>query len=112
MKNALKLGFLLLLLLALPCRSQLPVAGSAAPIKGTFYVTVDDECTIFVNGKKVYFAQIGESRSPETELKVGDHVVVQLLNKTDGRHFLFCFASSDGKTIFSFKHHQFRNRRT
>jgi hypothetical protein len=106
--NALKFAALLLLLFTLPCRSQLPVSGSAPPIKGTFYVTVDDECTIFVNGKEVYHAKIGESRSPETELKVGDHLVVQLLNKTDGRHFLFCFVSADGKTIFNFKHHQFK----
>jgi hypothetical protein len=107
--NTLRLTALFCLLLLIPrCPAQLPVAGSAPPVKGTFYVTVDDECTIFVNGQKIYHAKVGESRSPETELKVGDHLVVQLLNKTDGRHFLMVFASSDGHTIFSFKHHQFK----
>jgi hypothetical protein len=106
--NALRIAAFFSLLLILRSDAQLPVAGSAPPIKGTFYVSVDDECTIYVNGKNIYHAAIGESRSPETELKVGDHIVVQLLNKTDGRHFLFVFASSDGRTIFSFKHHEFK----
>ena len=42
------------------------------------------------------------------ELKVGDRVVVELRNDSDGRHFLFLFASSDGGTVVSFKHHDFK----
>ncbi len=91
-------------MLTLHCRAQLPGGPEEPPIKGTFYVSVDDGCTIYVNGQKVYKAGLGESRSPEVELKVGDRVVVELRNKTDGRHFNFLFASSDGQKVVSFRH--------
>jgi hypothetical protein len=95
-------------LLVLRCSAQLPNPAPPAPIKGTFYISVDDAATIFVNGQKVYYAQIGESRSPELELKEGDHIVVELRNDTDGRHFIFLFASSDGNSVISFRSHDFK----
>jgi hypothetical protein len=106
--NTLRFIGLCIFLLAVRCPAQLPVAGSLATYSGAFYVAVDDEATIYVNGMECYHAKIGESRSPETELKVGDRVVVQLWNKGGPRHFLFVFVASDGKTTFSFKHHQFK----
>lgn len=94
--------------LAISCLAQLPGAMQPQPIKGTFYVSVDDACTIYINGQKVYDARIGESRSPELDLKAGDRIVVALRNDTDGKHFLLLFASSDGKSVVSFKHHDFK----
>lgn len=98
----------LLCLLALPCSAQLPGVSTEPPIRGTFYVSVDDSCTIFVNGVKAYHTGIGVNRSPELEVKIGDRIVVHLQNDTDGRHFIFLFASSDGQKVVSFKHENFR----
>jgi len=103
--NPLKLT-LFLALLTLHCSAQLP--NTPKPIKGTFYVSVDDACTIFVNGQNVFQAGFGQSRSPELELKVGDRVVLQLRNDSNGRHFIFLFASSDGQAVISFKHRDFK----
>jgi len=88
--------------------SQLPDAPTPPPIKGTFYVSVDDAATIYVNSQKAFEAKFGESRSPELELKAGDRIVVELRNDTDGRHFIFLFASSDGNSVISFKQHDFK----
>jgi len=96
------------LMLTLRCPAQLPGAPEPAPIKGTFYISVDDAATIYVNGQKAFSAPIGENRSPELELKVGDRIVVELRNDTDGRHFIMLFASSDGQTVISFKQHDFK----
>ncbi len=105
--NLLKISALFLLLL-LPCRGQFPSTDAPAPLKGVFYVSVDDAATIFVNGEQKYKAGIGESHSPEMELKAGDRVVVELRNDGDKRHFMLLFASSDQKSIVSFKHLDFR----
>ena len=98
----------LFLLLLLPCRGQLPSTNTPAPLTGVFYISVDDAATIFVNGQEKYKAGIGESHSPEMELKAGDRIVVELRNDGDGRHFMLVFCSSDQKTIVSFKHLDFR----
>ena len=99
---------LIALSLVLQCSAQLPGAPAPPPMKGTFYVSVDDAATIYVNGQKAYDAKFGESRSPELELKEGDRIVVELRNDTDGRHFLFLFASSDGNSVISFRQHDFK----
>jgi hypothetical protein len=110
--NPLKFAFLLCLLallalLALPCAAQ-SITNPTAPVSGSFYVSVDDHCTIFVNGEKVYHGNLGSSRSPETSLKVGDRVLVHLSNDMGPRHFLVAFASSDGKQVISFKRSDFK----
>jgi hypothetical protein len=100
----------LLLVLAvaftLPCQAQLPTNDKSA--RGSFYVSVDDATTIFVNGQKIYHTGIGDHRSPETELKTGDRVLVRLHNKGGPRSFMLLFASSDGRTIVSFRNRDFK----
>jgi len=104
---------LILCLLTLACRAQLPgdnglAGGNQASIKGSFLVSVDDSCTIFVNGKTVFQCGIGEKRSPALELKVGDRILVQLVNTGGPRHFFCLFASADGQTVISFKRTDFK----
>lgn len=94
--------------LTLYCQAQLPNKSDFLPLKGNFYVSVDDTCTIFVNGQSVYKAKLGQSRSPDLELKVGDRIVVQLQNDGDKRYFTFLFAASNGQSIISFKHRDFK----
>ena len=53
-------------------------------------------------------AGIGESRTPELDLKTGDRIVVQLRNDGDKRYFMLVFASSDGQTVVSFRNHDFK----
>jgi hypothetical protein len=77
-------------------------------VKGTFYVSVDDFAFVFVNGMQVYRAGIGETRSPEVELKTGDRVVVQLHDKGGERWFAMAFASSDGQSVVSFRNHDYK----
>ncbi len=104
--NFLKFAAFFLLLLV-PCRGQFS-KDPPAPVKGVFYVSVDDACTIFVNGEQKFEADIGGSESPEMALKVGDRVVVKLRNDGGARHLMLVFASSDRKTVVSFKHTDFR----
>ena len=98
---------LLLCLCSLAAHAQLPAAAGPKTLTGNFYVSVDDACTIYLNGEKAYSAKVGESRSPELTVKVGDRIVVHLRNDTDGRHFIFLFSASDGEVI-SFKHRDFK----
>lgn len=87
-----------------PCNAQI----TNKPMKGTFYITVDDAATIYVNGEKVIAAGIGESRSPEIELKADDRIVVQLRDDGGGRHFMMVFASSDGQSLCNFRASNFK----
>jgi len=104
--NSLKLAFLLCLL-ALPCAAQ-SITTPVLPVTGNFFVSVDDHCTIFINGQKFYHGDLGSSRSPDTVLKVGDRVVVHLVNDVGPRHFMMVFASTDGKQVISFKRSDFK----
>ena len=99
---------LLAFLTAFSCQAQLSSTFDDRSIKGSFYVSVDDAATIYVNGKQFYSANIGESRSPETELKTGDRIVVHLRDDGGGRHFVMLFASSDGQNIVSFRSNDFK----
>ena len=91
---------------ALPCQAQ--IEKTEAPTKGTFYVSVDDAATIFINGKEFYKAGVNESRSPEGELKAGDRVVVHLRNDSSAKRFMLVFVSTDGKTTVSFRNSDFK----
>jgi hypothetical protein len=77
-------------------------------LKGSFYVSVDDGASIYVNGNKVHTAKINESRSPEMELKTGDRVVVHLHNATAEHRFMMLFVGSDQSNIVSFRARDFR----
>ncbi len=102
--------FILFLLLVFPLasRAQFSSTLNDKAVKGTFYVSVDDGATIFINGQKFYDAPLNESRSPETQLKTGDRIVIHLRNDSAGRRFLMAFAGSDGQTIVSFQARDFR----
>jgi len=97
---------LIFVLCALSCFAQTNT--TAKPTKGTFYISVDDGAIIFINGAQVYEAAIGETRSPELELKEGDRLVVELRNDGDKRYFMLVFAASDEQTVVSFKHRNFK----
>jgi hypothetical protein len=98
---------LLLCLLALPCAAQ-SITSPVTPVTGSFYVSVDDHCTILINGQKFYHGDLGSSHSPETTLKVGDRLIVHLHNDMGPRHFMVAFISSDGKQVISFKRADFK----
>jgi biopolymer transport protein ExbD len=100
--------FLFAAVLTSPCKAQLANTREQKSATGTFYVSVDDMAKIFINGTKVFEANAGESRSPQVELKNEDRVVVQLENKVGTRRFMLVLASSDGETIVSFKHSDFK----
>ena len=99
---------LLTFIATLPCEAQLASTLNDKSTKGTFYVSVDDGATIYINGTKFYGTGIGESRSPETELKTGDRIVIHLRNDTAGRRFLLVFAGTDGQTIVNFRARDFK----
>lgn len=102
--------FVLLLTAAFmfPARAQFTSTRDEKSAKGTFYVSVDDAATIYLNGKEVHKAPVGESRSAELELKTGDRIVAHLRNDSSNRQFLIFFASSDGQTIISFRNRNFK----
>lgn len=80
----------------------------AAGVAGKFYVIVDDNARIFVNGQMVHSGGIGTSVSRETSLKPGDRVVAQLHESGGGKKFKLLFVSSDQKTIIPFLRLSFR----
>ena len=103
-------AFIITFLIFIPfaCQAQFSSKLNDKAIKGTFYVSVDDNAAIFINGKLFYNAPFNESRSPETELKTGDRIVVPLRNELAGRRFMMVFVGSDGQTIVSFRARDFK----
>ena len=93
---------------SLSCFAQLQSTTPPKGITGTFYVSVDDAAKIYVNGQKVHDAGVNESRSAEVELHPADRIVVQLRDDGGGRRFMMIFASSDQKTVVSFRHRDFK----
>lgn len=73
------------------------------PVKGRFYVSVDDSATVFVNGRQLFKASLNESASPETLLEPGDRVVARMHNKGGPKRFAMIFVSSDQNVIISFR---------
>jgi len=96
------------LALTLSCHAQFTSTLNDKSAKGSFYVSVDDHATIYINGQQFYHCDIGESRSPETELKTGDRIVVHLKEDGGGKRFMFLFASTDGQTVVSFRAHDLK----
>jgi hypothetical protein len=101
----------------LPEKAQAAPSGISAPtvqpreqrvLKGSFYVSVDDSASIYVNGTKVHHADLNESRSAEMELKTGDRVLVRLRNAVAGHRFMMAFVSSDDAYVVSFRTRDFR----
>lgn len=99
-----KLIFSFLFALQFSAIAQLASAPSKeSPIKGSFYLNVDDVGRIYINGIKAHQnAALGKSKSVELPLKPGDHIVVQLRNASMPRYFTMAFASTDKKVLVSF----------
>ena len=98
----------ILLLFAACAGAQVPAPSTTYSVKGKFYVSVDDLAEIFVNGKQVHRANIGESQSPELELATGDRIVVQLRNVSSPRYFMLLFVGTDKQQMISFRHTSFK----
>ncbi len=77
-------------------------------LMGRFYVVVDDEVRIFVNGTLVYHAGMGNSVSPEVALKPGDRVVAQLHDGGGEKRFKVLYMSSDQRSLVSFQRSNMR----
>ena len=89
-------------------QAQLPEVPNIKSLKGSFFVGVDDSATIFVNGRKFYQCGIGTHRSPQTELKLDDRIVVHVHTKKGPASFVLVFASEDEKLVVSFRYQDFK----
>jgi hypothetical protein len=101
MKHLLRTLPILLLILGLQVQAQVAPA-PASGVKGKFFVSVDDRADIFVNGAELHKAPIGESESPEIELKPGDRIIAKLTNVASKRRFMLMFMSTDRTQMISF----------
>ncbi|MDI1314042.1 hypothetical protein [Prosthecobacter sp.] len=92
-----------LLFFVLGLQAQAQFATATAPaIKGKFFVSVDDEAVILLNGAQVHQANLNESESPEFELKAGDRILVKLKNTLGKGRFMLLFMSTDRAQMVSF----------
>lgn len=107
MKHLLRCLPVLILVFGLQARAQF-VPAAATAIKGKFFVSVDDEASIFINGVALYQASLNESESPEFELKPGDRILVKLKNTLGKGRFMLLFMSTDRKEMVSFTPGSFR----
>ena len=101
-------SIVILFALAIRAIAQLPGNSPVKPVTGTFYASVDDHATIYVNGQKTHQADYGAKRSAELNLKVGDLVLIDLKNDRDARGFLLVFRSSDDTTLINFRRADFK----
>jgi hypothetical protein len=92
----------------LHCHAQLTSTAGEKTLKGTFLYSVDDRATIYLNGQKFFECPRGEGRTPATELKTGDRVVLHLVNDVGPRWFMLIFDAADGQSIVSFRANDFR----
>jgi hypothetical protein len=104
-----KTAFIIALANFLCAFTAIAQVNSGPKVRGTFCVSVDDESKLFVNGTELCENELDhDGQSPELELKTGDRIVVQLVNKGGPKHFFLAFLSSDQKTVISFRHTNFR----
>jgi len=106
MKHLLRHLTILLLLLGLPTHAQLSSAKSTG-VKGKFFVSVDDEADLLINGVELHRAS-KDFESPEIEFKPGDRLVVKLKNIAAKRRFMILFMSTDRKQMISFTANSFK----
>ena len=107
MKHILRNLSILIFILGLQAQAQLAPAKATA-IKGKFFVSVDDEANILVNGAQFHRAPLNESQSPELELKPGDRIVVKLKNTLGKGRFMLLFMSTDRKEMVNFTPSSFK----
>lgn len=82
---------------------QLSPSGQPVALKGTFHVAVDDFADIYVGGRLIHHAKIGQSVSPETTVRLGDCVTAGLRNKVSHHTFAVAFLSTDGQYVINFR---------
>ncbi|MFZ2277660.1 MAG: hypothetical protein WAW39_07665 [Prosthecobacter sp.] len=97
----------LIFVFGLQAQAQLTPA-TAPAVKGKFFVSVDDEADIFVNGAQFHHSPLNESESPELELKPSDRIVVKLKNTLGKGRFMLLFMSTDRKQMISFTSGSFK----
>lgn len=107
MKHILRSLPILFVVLGLQVQAQLAPAPTTG-VKGKFFLSVDDRADIFINGAQFYQSPLGESESPEIELKAGDRIVVKLKNIASKRRFMLLFMSTDRKQVISFTQNSFK----
>lgn len=95
-------------LLALTSAGFAQLSKEPQAVTGRFYVAVDDAATISINGKEVFAATHGESKSEELTLKEGDHLVVKLRDDGGERKFVMALVATDGKSMVNFTGSDFR----
>lgn len=100
------IGLFLSLLFCVAAVGQIP--RTAPPMKGRFYIDVDDGARIFINGQLAHTAGIDTSISGEVSLAVGDRVVAQLTNNQGGKWLKLVFLSTDQRSIISFQRLNYR----
>jgi hypothetical protein len=97
------------LLLVLGLHAQAQLAPATAPgTKGKFFVSVDDEAHILINGAEFHRAPLNESESAELDLKAGDRIVIKLKNTLGKGRFMLLFMSKDRKQMISFTPRSFK----
>ncbi len=82
--------------------------GPAGEVSGKFWVTVDDDAVLILNGVQLHHAAGAESSSPEVALKAGDRLVVRLIDVGGGHRFKIIFVSTDRRTIVNFTNRAFK----
>jgi hypothetical protein len=89
-----------------------PYAGAAEklsfPVKGKFYMQVDDGVGIWLNGEKIHHGRFGTSESKAVSLNLGDRIVMTLWNKGGPYGLKLLFVSDDRKLIINFAAAHFR----
>ena len=97
-------AFLCFLGLSLNATAELSPA-----VKGKFYVFIDDDIHLYLNGAEIFVSESeATAETKELELKPGDRIVARLKNHFGGRGLLILFVSSDKKKMMSFSHNVFK----
>jgi hypothetical protein len=96
----------LLLLAAAHAGAQI----TTPPVKGKFFLYIDDSIHLFLNGVEIFALEKNykATETKEIELKPGDRVVARLKNGGGPRAFQLLFASSDFKQAVRFTNTTFK----
>jgi hypothetical protein len=82
--------------------------GSGSPVQGRFYIQIDDDMSLYLNGKMIHHGDYGVSETRQVALSPGDRLVVDVENKGGPYGLKMIFVSRDRKTIINFGVDSFR----